>query len=146
MNRLLFWLGLLLCLGVPLALGIHKERQLQGRQLLCLRIAPGESTGILRDDLALRPLDPGWPQEGYLRPTLDSRRVVTAWPSDPSAPPGERIHYRVEDSKVVVASFATPPEFRPEARYAKFELTLEGELLLQGLVDSTLRPLESPSK
>lgn len=141
MNRLLFWLGLLLCLGVPLALVIHKERQLQGRQLVYLRLAPGEPTPILQYDLALRPLDPDWPKKGFLRPTLDSRRVVNAWQPDPNAPPGERITYRVEDSRVVVASIPTPPEFTPEARYAKFQLTLEGELQLQGLVDSTLRPL-----
>ena len=141
MNRLLFWLGLLLCLGVPMALVIHKERQLQGRQLLYLRLAPSEPAAILQYDLALRPLDPDWPQRGFLRPTLDSRRVVNAWQPDANAPPGERIGYRVEDSKLVVGSFATPPEFTPEARYAKFELTLEGELVLQGLVDSTLHPL-----
>ena len=140
MNRLLFWLGLLLCLGVPLALVISKERQLQGRQLVYLRLAPNQSTGILQYDLALRPLDPSWPQKGFLRPTLDSRRVVNAWQPDSNAPPGERIGYRVEDSKIVVASFATP-DLPGEARYAKFELTLGGELLLQGLVDSTLRPL-----
>lgn len=141
MKRLLFWLGLLLCLGVPLALVVHRERQLQGRQVLYLRLAPGQPESVLRYDLALRPLDPGWPQKGFLRPSLDSRRVVNAWQPDPNAPAGERISYSVEDSKVVVGSFATPPEFTSEARYAKFELTLEGQLLLQGLVDSTLRPL-----
>jgi len=141
MNRLLFWLGLLLCLGVPTAMVIHQERQLQGRQVLYLRLAPSQPTGMLQYDLALRPLDPSWSPKGFLRPTLDARRVANAWQPDPSAPPGDRIAYRVEGSKVVVTSFAIPPGFTPEARYAKFQLTLEGQLLLQGLVDSTLRPL-----
>ena len=140
MDRLLFWLGLLLCLGVPTALVIQKERQLRGRQVIYLRLAPGPPAEVLAFDLALRPLDPSWPQRGVLRPSLDSRRVVNAWTADASAPPGERIRYSVQNSRVNVGTFARNT-YSEEARYAKFDLTLEGELRPRGLADSTLHPL-----
>lgn len=40
MNRLLFWLGFILCLGVPVALVAHQEKLRRGSVVIYLRLAP----------------------------------------------------------------------------------------------------------
>ncbi|MBS2037755.1 hypothetical protein JST97_22415 [bacterium] len=146
MKKLLFWLGLLLCLGVPNALVVYQERARAGSVVVYLRIAPqgvqvfGNRVS-LSYDLNLRPLDPGWPGSGYLRPDMDSRRVVNAW-----APDSSGIRYELHDQRIWLGDHTlNVPDGKYSdylgARYAKFDLTPEGKLILRGLVDSTLTPL-----
>lgn len=151
MKGLLFWLGFLLCLGVPAGLVIHQESLRRGSVVVYLRLAPGGVTirgdrAELAFDLNLRPLDPSWAQQGFLRPDLDSRGVITAWGPDATAPPGERIRYSLEGSKVELqADSLTVKSVNSEAllgaRYAKFYLTRDGQLSIIGLTNSTLDTL-----
>lgn len=144
MNRVLFWLGFLLCLGVPVGLVGYQENLRRGSVVVYLRLAPsgvsiwGERAN-LSYDLTLRPLDPGWPKQGFLQPDMDSRRVVNAW-----APADKGIRYRVVDSRIQLDanSLPVPPgkDFA-EARYAKFDLSLDGKLTLRGLTDMTMSQL-----
>jgi len=142
MNRLLFWLGFLLCLGVPVALVAHQEKLRRGSVVIYLRLAPDSLSDY---DLNLRPLDPNWPAQGFLRPDLDARRVVNAWAPDSQAPPGQRIGYRVVDSRlqldVNVPSNSTVHSDSREARYAKFYLAQDGQLTFVGLTNWTLGSL-----
>lgn len=146
MRRFLFWLGLVLCLVVPNALVLYQERARAGSVVIYLRIAP-EGVQIyggrasLSYDLNLRPLDPGWPSSGFLQPDTDSRRVVNAW-----APGASGIQYEIRDHKLWVGDLSLPvPGEKYEAyrgaRYAKFDLTPQGKLILRGLADFTLNPL-----
>ncbi|MFN8612523.1 MAG: hypothetical protein U0931_33595 [Vulcanimicrobiota bacterium] len=146
MRNFLFWLGLLLCLGVPNGLVINQERLRAGSVLVYLRIAP-EGVRIyggqanLSYDLSLRPLDPGWPSQGFLQPDLDTRRVVNAW-----APGTSGIRYEVRGQSLWLGdqSLPVPPDrfdaYRG-ARYARFDLTRDGRLILRGLTDASLNPL-----
>lgn len=146
MKRILFWLGLLLCLGVPNALVIYQERARAGSVVLYLRIAPQgvqifANRATLSYDLNLRPLDPSWPNQGFLHPDMDTRRVVNAWAPAPSG-----IHYELRDQSIWLGDQAlSVPEGKyslyMEARYAKFDLTPQGKLILRGLADSTLTPI-----
>ncbi|MBX3166991.1 MAG: hypothetical protein KF760_06255 [Candidatus Eremiobacteraeota bacterium] len=151
MKRILFWLGFLLCLGVPAGLVVYQENMRRGSVVVYLRLAPSGVTlygdrAELAYDLNLRPLDPGWPQQGFLRLDLDSRRVVNAWAPDAHAPPGQRIRYRLGNSQVLLegTSLSVPPgrseEFR-QARYAKFDLSLDGKLTLRGLTNMSMDQL-----
>ncbi len=143
MNRLLFWLGFILCLGVPVALVAHQEKLRRGSVVIYLRLAPVWSGRPNLDyDLNLRPLDPNWPAQGFLRPDLDSRRVVTAWAPDSQAPPGQRIGYRVVDSRLQL-DVTIPPDATQsgEARYAKFYLAQDGRLTFVGLTNWMLGSL-----
>lgn len=151
MSRLLFWLGFWLCLAVPAWLVVHQEGLRRGSVVVYLRLAPSGVSisgdrAELAYDLNLRPLDPAWPHEGFLRPEMDSRRVINSWVPDSQAPPGQRIRYRLQDSQVrlEVTSLPVPPgkaqEFR-EARYARFDLALDGKLTLRGLASMTLNQL-----
>lgn len=147
MKSWLFWLGLLLCLGVPNALVIYQEHKRAGSVVIYLRIAP---EGVqfsggrinLSYDLNLRPLDPTWPSQGFLRPDMDTRRVVNAW-----APDSSGIGYEIRDGSLRLGGdqAMNVPEGKYslylQARYAKFDLTPQGKLILRGLVDSTLTPL-----
>jgi hypothetical protein len=151
MKRLLFWLGLLLCLGVPFGLVLRQENLRRGSVVVYLRLAPdgvdlsGNHVSV-RFDLNLRPLDPSWPTTGFLQPSMDSRRVINAWAPAAAAPPGERIHYQITDQQIQLNSTSMPlPRGKEEAfrqaSYAKFDLALDGRLTLRGLTDRTLNQL-----
>lgn len=151
MNRLLFWLGFLLCLGVPAGLVLYQENLRRGSVVVYLRLAPSGvnlygDRAELAYDLNLRPLDPSWAQEGFLRPDMDSRRVINAWAPDLQAAPGQRIRYRLANSQVHLEAISLPvppgkaEQFR-QARYAKFDLALDGHLTLRGLTDMAMDQL-----
>ena len=138
MRKFLFWLGLALCLGVPNALVLYQERARAGSIVIYLRIAPegvqiygGRAT--VSYDLNLRPLDPGWPSSGFLKPDTDSRRVVNAW-----APDTAGIHYEVRDQELWLGDLSLPVtgekyDAYRDARYAKLDLTPQGKLILRCL-------------
>lgn len=151
MNRLLFWLGVVLCLGVPAGLVVYQENLRRGSVVVYLRLAPlgvnlyGDRAELAYD-LNLRPLDSSWPKEGYLRPEMDSRRVINAWAPDAQAAPGQRIRYRLDESlvRLEATSLPVPPgksEVFRQARYAKFDLALDGKLTLRGLTNMTMDQL-----
>ncbi|MBN9414437.1 MAG: hypothetical protein J0I12_03320 [Candidatus Eremiobacteraeota bacterium] len=146
MKRLLFWLGFLLCLGVPAGLVIRQENLRRGSVVVYLRLAPegvtvyGEGAS-LSYDLNLRPLDPNWPKQGFLTPDMDTRRVINAW-----APGPQGLRYHLVDSQVRLdaETLPVPPgkgEAFRQARYAKFDLGLDGKLRVRGLTDMTLNQL-----
>lgn len=151
MKRLLFWLGFLLCVAVPIGLVVYQENLRRGSVVVYLRLAPDgvEFSGNLARvsfDLNLRPLDPNWPQQGFLQPSMDSRRVINAWVPAANAPPGERIRYQIRNHQIQLDSTSLPlPQGKAEeyrqARYAKFELALDGKLTLRGLSSMTLSQL-----
>ena len=146
MKQLLFWLGFLLCLGVPAGLVLRQENLRRGSVVVYLRLAPegvnvyGEQCS-LSYDLNLRPLDPAWPKEGFLKPDMDTRRVINAWAPDPQG-----LRYHLVDSQIRLDAETLPvPQGKGEvfrqARYAKFDLALDGKLRLRGLTDMTLNQL-----
>lgn len=151
MSRLLFWLGLLLCLGVPAGLVLRQENLRRGSVVVYLRLAPAGvsvygNRADLSYDLNLRPLDPAWPEQGFLRPEMDTRRVINAWAPDSQAPSGQRIRYRLANSKVhLEATSLDVPQGKEElfrgARYAKLDLMPDGRLTLRGLTDMTMDQL-----
>ncbi|MBT9584455.1 GDYXXLXY domain-containing protein [bacterium] len=151
MKRLLFWLGLCLCLGVPNLMVLLKERSLAlGGRVVYLKLAPVDPRSLMQGDYmalnyALVPwtADPGWPARGTLRAEIDSRGVITSWQ------PGSRdnlIRYSIEKGKLKVASDAFYFEEGQGARYSKasygkFHLSDIGVLTLQGLTNENLEPL-----
>lgn len=136
---------------MPAGLVIHQENLRRGSVVVYLRLAP-QGVSISGDraelayDLNLRPLDPSWPREGFLRPDMDSRRVINAWTPDAQALPGQRIRYSLSNSQVrLEASSLLIPQGKAgdyrEARYAKFDLGLDGKLTLRGLTNMTMDQL-----
>jgi uncharacterized membrane-anchored protein len=154
MKGWIFWLGLVLCLGVPGFMVYFKEQSLaQGGRIVYLQLAPVDPRSLLQGDyMALRyqlfpdRLNPGWPQQGNLIAQVDDRGVITAWTPESEGNLGVRIRYRTEKKKLVVASDAF--HFQEGqgkryglARYGKFHLSPGGVLTLRALTDEHLQPL-----
>lgn len=160
-RAILFWLGLLLCLGVPAGLIVQKETLLAGGRVVLMPLAPVDPRSLMQGDYmdlryrvatdyfdaldhATEPAD-----RGTLIVRLDAAGVATFSRLDaggPLAPDEQRLKYR---NHAGFARFGAESYFFEEgraddyatAKYGELRVSEDGDALLAGLRDSDRNPL-----
>lgn len=155
MRQWLFWLGVLLCLGVPNAMVALKEQSLRGGRLVLLRLAPVDPRSIMQGDYMrlnyadMPTLPPDAPTRGFVSADADDRGVLSNFRLGDAGP--VRIRYRVQDGRLRIATDAFYFEeghasrYEPAA-YGKFHLSDAGELTLRSLLDAEFHDLGAGEK
>ncbi|NNJ65842.1 MAG: GDYXXLXY domain-containing protein [Xanthomonadales bacterium] len=168
-HRLLLLSGLLLCLAFVNASIVAKERLMSQGRLVYLELAPVDPRSLMQGDyMALNyrvaeqvrralPKDqqrPAWlpalaPGKGRVVIRLDDRRVGQFVRLDDGRDPAADefvLQYRIRAGKLRFASDAwffeegTAARYE-QARYGRFRVADDGEMLLTGLSDARLQPL-----
>jgi uncharacterized membrane-anchored protein len=154
-RRLLFWLGLVLCLAVPNAMVAMKERSLRGGRTVLLRLAPADPRSIMQGDYmrlnyADLPSAPAAaPEQGFVSADADTQGVLSNFRFGAGGP--VRIRYRLEHGYPRIATDAfyfeegQAKRYEPAA-YGKFHLSDAGDLTLRSLVDAEFRDLGGSAK
>jgi uncharacterized membrane-anchored protein len=170
--RVLLLTGLLLCLAFVNASIVAKERLMSQGRLVYLELAPVDPRSLMQGDyMALNyrvaeqvrqalPKDqqcPAWlsglaPGKGRVVIRLDDRRIgqfVRLDEGTNRAPDEIVLQYRIRAGKLQFASDAwffeegTAGRYE-QARYGRFRVAEDGEMLLTGLNDARLQPLGGP--
>lgn len=148
MRGWLFWIGLLLCLGIPNLLVARKQHSLLGGRVVYLPLAPVDPRSLMQGDYmqlryALPTPQPDWPASGLLAADVDTRGVL----SDLRRGDGPvHVGYKLKNGKLWVATDAFYFEEGSASRYqqaayGKFHLSDTGSLTLQGLASAELKDL-----
>lgn len=153
--------GLLLALGVPAGLIVHKELVLASGTTALLRLAPRDPRSLLQGDyMELRyaiaaeveKQAQGWPRDGALVVALDGNGVATFVRRHADAPlaAGERLlRYRLRGAglRLGAESFFFQEgqgSLYAAARYGELKVAPDGESVLVGLRDEQRRVLGRP--
>ena len=157
----LFWIGLLLCLGVPGVLIAGKEHLLTTGRLVLLPLAPVDPRSLMQGDyMDLRyrlsndifgtsSQGEAWPERGVVVVRVDGDDVGTLVRLDNGgalAPDEQRLRYH---QRRAFPRFGAEAFFFEEgraeyygvARYGELRVAADGEALLAGLRDSDRNPL-----
>lgn len=160
-RAILFWFGLVLCLGVPAGLIVQKETLLANGRVVLMPLAPVDPRSLMQGDYmdlryrvandfyealdhAAEPAD-----RGTLIVRLDAAGVATfsrVDPGGPLAPDEQRLKYR---NRHGFARFGAESYFFEEgradyyatAKYGELRVSEDGDALLAGLRDSDRNPL-----
>lgn len=150
MKQWLFWLGVLLCLGVPNAMVARKEQSLRGGRTVLLRLAPVDPRSIMQGDYMrlnyadMPGLPPNAPTRGLVSADADDRGLLSNFRLGDAGP--VRIRYRLQDGRLRIATDAFYFEEGQASRYepaafGKFHLSDAGDLTLEGLLDFEFQEL-----
>jgi uncharacterized membrane-anchored protein len=155
-RRGLLVLGLLLCLGVPAALVVHKEGVLRDGRRVLLKLAPRDPRSLMQGDyMVLRYAVAGevrgeeWGLDGRLVLTIDGDDVGALARRDDgrALAPGEvRLRYRIRKRGVRLGAESFffqegQAELYAQAEYGELRVAPSGEAVLVGLRDAERRPL-----
>lgn len=152
--------GLVLVLAVVNGLVLQKELLLREGTRLFLELAPVDPRSLIQGDYMrldyaltrdLQPPAPDWPRDGRLVVRADERGVAGFVRRDQGEPlqGDERfLRYRIRGARMQLGaeSFFFPEgqaENYSRARFAEFRVNPAGDLVLVGLRDEDLQPLEN---
>lgn len=151
--------GLFLILAVVNGLVVQKELLLREGTRLFLELAPVDPRSLIQGDYMrldyaltrdLQPPAPDWPRDGRLVVRADERGVAGFVRRDQGEPleGDERfLRYRIRGGRIQLGAESFffqegQAGFYSQARFAEFRVTPAGVLVLVGLRDEDLQPLE----